>query len=121
MNLNLDEEGQRTDAASIQKSSAFSTPILICGFPHSGTRLLVRLLEAMRVFVPIDAIGAAEWHYGKRLNKKMLPEHFDRDAIARFPGNSATSVIDPDDIAFELAAMGYKAIGLGGSRTRAVW
>ncbi len=106
MNRILHAETHNAGATNIRRSPAFSTPVLICGFPHSGTRLLVTILQTMGVFVPIDG-DVGEWRYAKRLNKAMLPDQFDVHAIAGFSGSLASSVIDPADLALRLAELGY--------------
>ena len=85
----------------------FNAPVLICGFHHSGTRLLAKLLEDAGVFQKVN-MPTHEWTYVQWLNTIMLPGWADPTAIEAFNAEAATAIIRPENLALRLAAAGYE-------------
>lgn len=93
----------------------FDAPVLICGFPHSGTRVLAELLERTGVFQHAPS-AAREWGYIKSLNTVAQPGWMDVDAIEAFDPQPASRVIDRQRLACRLAATGYAGDGPWGHK-----
>ena len=98
----------KTPAAtrSIVDSPQFAAPVVICGFPHSGTRLLAKLLQAAGVFMN-NASPGAEWNYIKAINSIIQPDWMNAEAVSQLDAEKAPAVIDPERIAARLEAIGY--------------
>ena len=87
-------------------STQFDSPVLICGFHHSGTRLLAQLLHAAGVFQFVNR-QTFEWNYVQVVNTEMLPGWANEAAIERFAPSQAAARIEPRWLALRLAAAGY--------------
>ncbi len=96
----------RTRVDRIVADDQFNLPIIICGFHHSGTRLLAQVLERIGVFQQARP-PKHEWRYVQQLNTILLPGWMDPDAIAAFDGASGPDVIAPDILALRLSSAGY--------------
>lgn len=99
-------EATRARAERVLSSPAFETPLIVCGFHHSGTRLLGQVLEAIGVFQHVNS-RTHEWTYIQELNTLMLPGWMDPEAIERFDVDQAPQVIDKPRLAFRLASDSY--------------
>jgi tetratricopeptide (TPR) repeat protein len=89
---------------------AFQRPVLICGFHHSGTRVLAQALQGAGVFQKMNT-PSLEWTYVQWLNTIMLPGWTDVEAIRAFDPQAAAAFISQDELAFRLAAAGYGGQG----------
>ncbi len=115
--------GMRRKADLILQSEDFRAPVLICGFPHSGTRLVVDVLKAAGLFQVIDT-NSGEWTYVKTINSIVLsptvvltdrasalplnfPGWLTPEQVFDFDSGQAPAAIDPDAIALRLAFAGY--------------
>jgi hypothetical protein len=91
-------------AASLLEDRRFSTPVVICGFHHSGTRLLAQLLARVGVFQRIN-LYQYEWSYVVQLNTILAPGCLDAAragaALANEPG-----LVSPERLAFRMAMAG---------------
>ena len=94
-------------ARRLLASPHFDSPVLLCGFPHSGTRLLAKLVGAIGVFVVRDT-PADEWAYAKWINSVVLPAWMEEPGITGFAAEQAPLAIDPEQIAVRLAEAGYR-------------
>ncbi len=90
----------------ILASDAFGAPVIICGFHHSGTRLLAQMLEAIGVFQHVNS-PTHEWSYIQHLNTMLLPGWMDPDAIDAFLPDAAREVLSCERLALRIAASGY--------------
>ncbi len=84
----------------------FQRPVIICGFHHSGTRVLAQALQNAGVFQKMNT-PSLEWTYVQWLNTVMLPGWTDVEAIRSFDPAAAGAFISQGDLAFRLAAAGY--------------
>ncbi len=90
----------------IQTSDSFLSPVIICGFHHSGTRLLAEMLEAVGVFQKTNS-PTHEWTYIQALNTVVLPEWWSADAIDQFDEARGAEFLHHEVLAYRLAAAGY--------------
>lgn len=99
-------------AASLLRDPLFAAPVVICGFHHSGTRLLAQLLARVGVFQRINAYQY-EWTYVIQLNTVLAPGCMDAvrasAALTDEPG-----LISPERLAFRMAMAGLEAGGTWG-------
>jgi tetratricopeptide (TPR) repeat protein len=102
----LGPEEALAGAELLLQDAGFRSPVLICGFHHSGTRLLARMLEAVGVFQQVN-MPTHEWTYVQWLNTLMLPGWADPEACRAFDGTAGAGVIRPENLALRLAAAGY--------------
>ena len=109
----FDEASERAKAVSA--SPWFSSPVVICGFHHAGTRVLADALELCGVFQRTDT-HSKEWTHIQWLNTLVLPGWADPDAIRTFDPAAERGRIDADDLAFRLAAAGYNGRGPWGHK-----
>ena len=99
-------------AARLLEDPCFLAPVVICGFHHSGTRLLAQLLARIGVFQRIN-VYQYEWSYIIQLNTVLAPGCLDAaragDALAQEPG-----LISPERLAFRMAMAGLEDGGAWG-------
>jgi hypothetical protein len=99
-------------AARLHNAPRFSAPVVICGFHHSGTRLLAQLLARVGVFQRIN-LYQYEWSYVVQLNTILAPGCLDAAragaALAEEPG-----LISPERLAFRMAMAGLEPGGVWG-------
>lgn len=102
------EDAAEVDAIAdrLMSDKAFWTPVLICGFHHSGTRLLARMMARAGVFQRATT-SSYEWKYIQTLNTVISPGWADADRIAAGQVDGAPRPISPEWLAFRLAAAGY--------------
>ena len=81
----------------------FQRPVLICGFHHSGTRLLARQLAALGVRQRIN-LYQYEWTYVVQLNSILEPGCMDPARLGA--GDQASELIQPRRLAFRMALGG---------------
>jgi hypothetical protein len=86
--------------------TATAQPILICGFHHSGTRLIAQRLSAMGVF-QVAGAHTHEWQAVQQLNMLLLPRWNDAEAVRAFDPAGQPYRIDADDVARRLWRHGY--------------
>ncbi len=98
--------GAVAQGQELLSAPAFAEPVLICGFHHSGTRLLAQALEAAGVFQRVNT-GTFEWTYVQHLNTVLLPGWMDVEAIEAFVPERAVDVISQAAIARRLTLAGY--------------
>ncbi len=94
---------------------SFERPVLICGFHHSGTRLLAQLLQAAGLFQRVDR-PSYEWSYVQALNMLLLPGWMSAEAIAAFDPAKAPPVLDRRSIAARLVLAGRRPGGAWGHK-----
>ena len=99
-------ERVRSRMDRILASPAFDAPVVICGFHHSGTRLLAQMLEAIGVFQHCNS-PTHEWSYIQHLNTMLLPGWMDPEAIDAYAPTAARTVLDRERLALRIAAAGY--------------
>ena len=97
-------------AQRLAATPVFQRPVLICGFHHSGTRVLAQALQGAGVFQKMNT-PSLEWTYIQWLNTIMLPGWTDVEAIGSFDPEAAAAFLSQDDLAFRLAAAGYGGEG----------
>ena len=93
-------------AQRVTADPVFQRPVIICGFHHSGTRVLAQALQNAGVFQKMNT-PSLEWTYVQWLNTVMLPGWTDVEAIRSFDPAAAGAFISQGDLAFRLAAAGY--------------
>lgn len=98
------------DAASemaqrLLADAEFQRPVVICGFHHSGTRLLARQLAAMGVRQRIN-LYQYEWTYVVQLNSILEPGCMDPARLGM--GDEPADLIAPRRLAFRMALEGLK-------------
>lgn len=83
----------------------FNAPVIICGFHHSGTRLLARLMAEIGVFQRINTFQY-EWSFANQLNTLLAPGCMDpaRAETLRDP-----EMVSAERLAFRLAMAGLEA------------
>ncbi|HEY5412099.1 MAG TPA: sulfotransferase [Caulobacteraceae bacterium] len=83
----------------------FHRPVVICGFHHSGTRLLARQLAALGVTQRINAYQY-EWTYVIQLNSILQPGCMDPDRLGlRDPD---PEIVSPARLAWRMALVGLQ-------------
>ena len=93
-------------AERLLQSEAFHAPVVICGFHHSGTRLLARLLRDAGVFQRVN-MATFEWDYIQALNTNALPGWATPSKVAAFDARASSPAISLEAIALRLASVGY--------------
>jgi len=86
----------------------FRRPLIICGFPHSGTRLLAELLARVGIYQEVNS-PTYEWNYIQMLNSFLLPNWQQPDAIRDFAPDPAWP-IPVAEVAAKLAGFGYSGV-----------
>ena len=92
-------------AARLLDDAAFQRPVVICGFHHSGTRLLARQLEALGVRQRIN-LYQYEWAYVVQLNSILEPGCMDFARLGQRGEDAA--ILSPRRLAFRMALAGLK-------------
>jgi hypothetical protein len=83
----------------------FHRPVIICGFHHSGTRLLARQLEALGVSQRIN-LYQYEWSYIVQINSILEPGCM---APARLgAGEEPANLVSAQSLAFRMTLAGLK-------------
>lgn len=90
----------------ILEDDQFNSPVLICGFHHSGTRLLAEALEAIGVFQHAPS-PTHEWSYIQQLNTLILPGWMTPADIDAFEEAAIPGIISRDCLALRLSLDGY--------------
>ncbi len=89
----------------------FHAPVIVCGFHHSGTRLLARLLAAIGVTQRINAFQF-EWSYVIQLNSILEPGCLDParlDPARRGVGAAGDAgIVAPERLALRMAMAGLE-------------
>lgn len=83
----------------------FQRPVIICGFHHSGTRLLARQLAGLGVRQRIN-LYQYEWSYVVQLNSILAPGCMDAGLLGA-PGEGA-DLVSPRRLAFRMALAGLQ-------------
>jgi hypothetical protein len=83
----------------------FQRPVIICGFHHSGTRLLARQLGALGVRQRIN-LYQYEWTYVVQLNSLLEPGCMDPSRLGL--GGEDADLIAPRRLAFRMAMTGLE-------------
>lgn len=83
----------------------FQRPVIICGFHHSGTRLLARQLGALGVRQRIN-LYQYEWTYVVQLNSLLQPGCMDPGRLD--VGGEDADLIAPRRLAFRMALAGLQ-------------
>ena len=91
----------------------FQRPVVICGFHHSGTRLLARQFAALGVRQRVN-LYQYEWTYVVQLNSILEPGCMDPDRIGA--GGEAPSILSPRRLAFRMALEGLEPGQTWGSK-----
>lgn len=99
----------------VRNSEFFQQPLIICGFHHSGTRLLAELLDQMGVFQKVNS-PTHEWSYFQWVNSGLLPEWNNLSDIESFDVEKGGLSIDVDWLAFRMANVGYTGHGSWGQK-----
>ncbi len=99
----------------IVAGAEFAAPVLICGFHHSGTRLAADVMRRLGVFQRTNT-PSQEWSYIQVLNTLLCPHWMDVGGIERFADGWDRSLIDPDRLAWRLAAAGFRGDGCWGHK-----
>ncbi len=99
-------EARAESVDRLLQSEQFWTPVLVCGFHHSGTRLMAQLLRAAGVFQRINT-RSEEWQYVQTLNTLLLPGWMNLADIYGFDPDGISPLINAERIALRLAAAGY--------------
>ena len=97
----LDAVSER--ARRLLDDAEFHRPVVICGFHHSGTRLLARQLAALGVRQRIN-LYQYEWTYVVQLNSLLEPGCMDPGRLGA--GGEAADLIQPRRLAFRMALEG---------------
>ncbi len=83
----------------------FGRPVVICGFHHSGTRLLARQLAALGVRQRVN-LYQYEWSYVVQLNSILAPGCLDPERVRDEGGDP--SLVSPRRLAFRMALEGLE-------------
>ena len=83
----------------------FHRPVVICGFHHSGTRLLARQLAALGVKQRINTYQY-EWTYVIQLNSILEPGCMDPGRLGS--GGEDPGLVSPERLAFRMALAGLE-------------
>ncbi len=109
-----------SDAAEVLRQAdrlmadpAFHSPVLICGFHHSGTRLLAKQLIALGVLQKFNRYEY-EWAYIQELNTIIQPAYMDPGRLATDDPADFQEIISPERLAFRMALAGLKEGGAWG-------
>ena len=92
-------------AQRLLQDPEFQRPVVICGFHHSGTRLLARQLAALGVRQRVN-LYQYEWTYVVQLNSILEPGCMDPGRLGA--GGEAPSILSPRRLAFRMALEGLK-------------
>jgi hypothetical protein len=90
-------------ARRLLDDAEFHRPVVICGFHHSGTRLLARQLAALGVRQRIN-LYQYEWTYVVQLNSLLEPGCMDPGRLGA--GGETADLIQPRRLAFRMALEG---------------
>ena len=90
-------------ARRLLEDETFQSPVVICGFHHSGTRLLARQLAAIGVRQRIN-LYQYEWTYVVQLNSILEPGCMDPGRLGM--GGEPADLIAPGRLAFRMALEG---------------
>ena len=96
-------------AESLLQSEAFHAPVVICGFHHSGTRLLARLLRDAGVFQRVN-MATFEWDYIQALNTNVLPGWATPSEVVAFDAGASSPSISVEALPLRLASAGYDGV-----------
>ena len=99
----LDAASER--AARLLQDPEFHRPVVICGFHHSGTRLLARQLAALGVRQRVN-LYQYEWSYVVQLNSILEPGCMDPARLGA--GGEDPSLLSPRRLAFRMALEGLQ-------------
>ena len=100
-------------AQRLLRDPEFQRPVVICGFHHSGTRLLARQLAALGVRQRVN-LYQYEWTYVVQLNSILEPGCMDPDRLGA--GGEAPSILSPRRLAFRMALEGLEPGETWGSK-----
>ena len=92
-------------ARRLLQDPEFHRPVLICGFHHSGTRLLARQLAALGVRQRVN-LYQYEWSYVVQLNSILEPGCMDPRRLGA--GAEDPSLVSPRRLAFRMALDGLE-------------
>ena len=92
-------------AQRLLADAEFQRPLVICGFHHSGTRLLARQLAALGVRQRIN-LYQYEWTYVVQLNSILEPGCMDPARLGE--GGEAPDLLAPRRLAFRMALEGLR-------------
>ncbi len=92
-------------AARLLASPEFHRPVVICGFHHSGTRLLARQLAALGVIQRFN-IYQYEWTYAIQLNSILEPGCMDPARLGATPREDR--LLSPERLAWRMALAGLE-------------
>ena len=92
-------------AERLLDDATFQGPVVICGFHHSGTRLLARQLEALGLRQRIN-LYQYEWTYVVQLNSILEPGCMDPARLGQ--GGEDASMLSPRRLAFRMALAGLE-------------
>lgn len=90
----------------ILQSEYFNEPVIICGFHHSGTRLLAQLLESIGVFQVFNR-DSQEWDYTQWINMGLMPEWNDPKMVDNFNADETLIDFDKERLGLRLSVAGY--------------
>ena len=99
----LDAACDRADR--LLQDPEFHRPVVICGFHHSGTRLLARQLAAVGVRQRVN-LYQYEWSYVVQLNSILAPGCMDPDRLGS--AGEDPGLISPRRLAFRMALEGLE-------------
>lgn len=92
-------------AAQLLESPEFHRPVIVCGFHHSGTRLLGRQLAAIGVVQRVN-IYQYEWTYVVQLNSVLEPGCMDPARLGQTPRQPG--LLSPERMALRMALAGLE-------------
>ena len=92
-------------AQRLLQDPEFQRPVVICGFHHSGTRLLARQLAALGVRQRVN-LYQYEWTYVVQLNSILEPGCMDPGRLGE--GGGSPSILSPRRLAFRMALEGLE-------------
>ena len=99
-------EAAQTLAAQLVADPAFHRPVIICGFHHSGTRLLARQLAGLGVEQRINTFQY-EWTCANQLNCILEPGCMDPGRLGA-GGAVDPRLLSPDRLAFRMGLAGLR-------------
>jgi len=92
-------------AERLLRDPEFLRPVIVCGFHHSGTRLLARQLAALGIKQQIN-VYQYEWRYVIQLNALLKPGCLDPARLGSGPEEA--DIISPERLAFRMALAGLE-------------
>lgn len=99
----LDEIAAKT--RRLMDDATFNAPVVICGFHHSGTRLLARLLAETGVIQRINTYQY-EWSYANQLNTIIEPACMDPARVGSI--RPEPGLVSAERLAFRMAMAGLE-------------